>query len=130
MSYIASLCIRKPASHNVLSYKKRKRIEANEVLVADVSKSAAKGNRSASRLSREMKGRFPPTRFERMAALKRRHSPREVSIARVDVQGGFTCSHGRFRISPDAGQYLPQQTEQGLFYPMDQVVIMDCGSKL
>lgn len=128
LSYVGSLIIRKPDKDNVLSYKKEKRIANAEVLVADVSKAASKTPDKVGRLpagERRRPKTYGSTRFQRMEAIKQEHPGCKIAVVRVDTDGRFGHQGQWFRLLDGATGYAPRQTGQGLYYPMDQVYVVD-----
>lgn len=74
----------------------------------------------------EPKKIYPPTRYEKMAALRNYHAGYKVSFCAVDTNGLFTFNGDKLKVEDK--RYAPTKTKDGDYYEMDRIMCVSAGN--
>lgn len=114
--------IRNPKEHDVLTPREMRKIHGMEV---------SEDSKNANPVSVKPKKKQPEeTKANRIDRIKERYPNAMVTFCRVDTENCFQYGDSKFRIPMSSKAYAPKKTASGLFYSMDQCVVVNADGRL
>lgn len=125
LDYVATLMIRRPDKHNVLSPVKQTNIKKMEISIISLDHLPQRITPADKKIIRRKAKR--KTRIEHMEKIKKAHPGCKISFCSVDTANHFTYRGIEYAIDQAATAYRGIETKEGTFYPMTQIMIVDDG---
>lgn len=133
LSYVASLMLREPDRHNVLSAEKIRSIQSIEIPVSQISGGNMENQTPMDMQGQKTKNKIQrkETRFDRLMKIHREFPDGIFTACAVDTENKFIYREKAYEIDKSVEAYLPETTKDGeLYYAMDSILVLDDGKIL
>ena len=133
LSYVASLMLREPDRHNVLSAEKIRSIQSIEIPVSQISGGNMENQTPMDMQGQKTKNKIQrkETRFDRLMKIHRGCPDGIFTACAVDTENKFIYREKAYEIDKSVEAYLPETTKDGeLYYAMDSILVLDDGKIL